>query len=105
MIRLKLRGCSRYGYCVIPVRGRFAVGDVVYRRDLAAVGKSEKVWLKKILYTPSYRPYTLIYKDNDNSLHNEAHLCTQEEAEALIAAYEEEQRVLALRRSLPTCQG
>lgn len=103
MITLTLRGCSRYSYCVIPVRALYAVGDIVCRRDLAAVGLSEAVRIKQILYTPRVAPYTLIYKDMLNSLHNESHLCTQEEADELIAAYEAQQELLALRRTLPTC--
>jgi len=66
----------------------FNVGNVVYSKEKARIGKILKIYVKDIKYIfPTRAGHNFLYKDSFNGIWNEEDLCNYDDAIALIYEY------------------
>lgn len=91
---LCIRACSLATFCARPLKPRWEVGEVLYRKDLAKRGIIDRVKIAELLFNPPRWPFVVVYKDTLNTLHTEEWLCEEPEAAALYYAYLEQQKMV-----------
>lgn len=98
---LRVGNCAICVYQCVPSY-KFSVGDLVYDRNKANIGKLQKIYIKKIILSSlcNYRckDFSPIYVSFLNSFYNEKDLISLEEATNIIKQYKD--YINALREQL-----